>query len=61
METVDSMKEMDQINEYQVFKGHCKAKYNPKSKQITHAPKDYQKINVHLVSHASVTDATKLN
>ena len=41
--------EMDQINEYQVFKDNGKAKYNPKSKWITNAPQRYQKIKVHLV------------
>ena len=41
--------EMDQINEYQVFKDHGKAKYDPQSKRITNAPQGYQKIKVHLV------------
>ena len=41
--------EMDQINEYQVFKDHGKAKYNPKSNWITNAPQGYQKIEGHLV------------
>ena len=40
--------EMDQINEYQVFKEHGKAKYDPKSKQITNTPQGYHKIKVHL-------------
>ena len=39
--------DMDQINEYQVFKGHGKAKYDPKSKQITNAPQGYLNIKVH--------------
>ena len=30
--------EMDLFNEYQVFKDHDKAKYDPKSKWITNAP-----------------------
>ena len=41
--------EMDQINEYQVFKDHSKAKYDPKSKQIIKVPQGYQRIKVHLV------------
>ena len=40
---------MDQINEYQVFIDHGRAKYDPKSKRITSAPQGYQKIKVHLV------------
>ena len=39
-------KELDQINEYQVFIDHGRAKYDPKSKRITNAPQGYQKINV---------------
>ena len=35
---------MNQINEYQLFKDHGKAKHNPKSRQITNAPQGYQKI-----------------
>ena len=42
-------KELDQINDYQVFIDHERAKYDPKSKRITNAPQGYQKINVHLV------------
>ena len=42
-------KELDQINEYQVFIDHGRAKYDPKSKRITNAPQGCQKINVHLV------------
>ena len=30
--------EMDQIKEYQIFKVHGKAKYDPKSKRIINAP-----------------------
>ena len=41
--------EMGQINEYQVFKDHSIANYDPKSKQITNAPHGHQKIIVHLV------------
>ena len=40
---------MDQINEYQVFIDHGRAKYDPKSKRITNAPQGYKKIKVHLV------------
>ena len=43
--------EMDQINEYQVFKDHGKTKYNPKSKWITNAPQGYQKIKVFACQH----------
>ena len=39
---------MDQINEYQVFKDHGIALYNPKSKSIISAPQGYQRLNVHL-------------
>ena len=39
-------KELDQINEYQVFIDHGIANYDPKSKRITNAP---QGIKVHLV------------
>ena len=42
-------KELDQINEYQVFIDHGRAKYDPKSKRITNAPQGYHKIKVHLV------------
>ena len=42
-------KELDQINKYQVFIDHGRAKYNPISKRITNAPHGYQKITVHLV------------
>ena len=42
-------KELDQINDYQVFIDHVRAKYDRKSKRITNAPQGYQKINVHLV------------
>ena len=41
--------EMDQINEYQVFKDHGKAKQDPKPKKIINAPQGYQKIKVHLI------------
>ena len=41
--------EMGQINEYQVFKDHSKAKYDPKSKWIINPPQGYQKIKVHLI------------
>ena len=30
--------ELDQINKYQVFIDHCRAKYDPKSKRITNPP-----------------------
>ena len=42
-------KELDQINEYQVFIDHGIVKYDPKSKRITNAPQGYHKIKVHLV------------
>ena len=42
-------KELDQINEYQVFIDCGIAKYDPKSKRITNTPQGYQKIKVHLV------------
>ena len=42
-------KELDQINDYQVFIDHGRAKYDPKSKRITNAPQGYQKIKVPLV------------
>ena len=42
-------KELDQINEYKVFIDHGIAKFDPKSKRITNAPQEYQKIKVHLV------------
>ena len=42
-------KQLDQINEYQVFLDHRRAKYDPKSIKITNAPQGYQKIKVHLV------------
>ena len=42
-------KELDQINEYQVFLEHGIAKYDLKSKRITNAPQGYQKIKVHVV------------
>ena len=42
-------KELDQINKYQVFIDHGRAKYDPESKRITNAPQGYQKIKVHLV------------
>ena len=45
----------NQINEYQVFKDHGKAKYYPKSKQIINAPQGYQKIKVHLVAAHNLT------
>ena len=41
--------EMDQINEYLVFKDHGKAKYDPKLKKIINAPQGYQRIKVHLI------------
>ena len=41
--------EMDQSNEYKVFKDHGTAKYDPKSKWIINAPQVYQRIKVHLV------------
>ena len=44
-----TMKELDPINEYQVFIDHGRAKYDPKSKRITNAPHGYQKIKAHLV------------
>ena len=44
-----TLKEFDQINKYQVFIDHRRAKYVPKSKRITNAPQGYQKIKVHLV------------
>ena len=42
-------KELDQINDYKVFKDHGIAQYDPKSKRIINAPIGYQKIRVHLV------------
>ena len=42
-------KELDQINEYQVFIDYGIDKYDPKSKRITTAPQGHQKIKVHLV------------
>ena len=42
-------KELDQINEYQVFLEHGIAKYDLKSKRITNAPQGYQTIKVHVV------------
>ena len=42
--------EMDQINEYQVFQDHGKAKIDPKSRKVSNAPDGYQKIRVHLIS-----------
>ena len=42
-------KELDQINDYKVFKDHGIAQYDPKSKRIINAPIGYQKIKVHLV------------
>ena len=42
-------KELDQINDYKVFKDHGTAQYDPKSKRIINAPIRYQKIKVHLV------------
>ena len=42
-------KELDQINEYQVFIDDGRAKFDPKSKRITNAPQGYQKIKVHLI------------
>ena len=41
--------EMDRINEYQVFKDHGKAKYDPQSKRTINAPQGHQKIKVHLI------------
>ena len=40
---------MDQINEFQGFNEHGKAKYDPESKQIINAPHGCQKIKVHLI------------
>ena len=34
-------KELDQINEYEVFVDHGKAKCDPKSKRITNTPQRY--------------------
>ena len=42
-------KELDQLNKYQVFIDHGRAKHDPKLKHITNAPQGYQKIKVHLV------------
>ena len=42
-------KELDQINDYQVFIDQGIAKYDPKSERITNAPQGYQKIKLHLV------------
>ena len=42
-------KELEQINDYKVFKDHGTAQYDPKSKRIINAPIGYQKIKVHLV------------
>ena len=52
--------EMDQINEYQVFKDHGKAKYNPKAEQITTSPQGYQRIKIHLVLCESLMGTTEL-
>ena len=40
---------MDQINENKVFKDHGKAPYDPKSRKVSKAPSQYQKIRVHLI------------
>ena len=42
-------KELDQINEYKVFKDHGMTQSDPKSKRIINTSDDYQKIRVHLV------------
>ena len=52
--------EMDQINKYQVFKDHGKAKYDPKSKWIINAPQGYQKIKVHLIFACNMTGTPRL-
>ena len=54
-------KERNQINKYQVFKDHVRAKYDPKPKRITHAPWGYQKIKVHwtFACMLSMMDVTK--
>ena len=44
-----TMKVVEQINDYKVFKQHGTAQYDPKSKRIINAPIGYQKIKVHLV------------
>ena len=41
--------EMDQINEYKVFRDHRKAKIDPKFRKVSNAPEGYQKIRVHLI------------
>ena len=40
---------MDQINEYKVFQDHGKAQYDSKSRKVSNAPNEYQKIRVHLI------------
>ena len=42
-------KELDQINECEVFINHGRAKSYPKSKTVINAPQGYQKIKLHLV------------
>ena len=42
-------KELDQINDYKVFKDDGIAQYDPKSKRIINAPIGHQKIEVHSV------------
>ena len=42
-------KELDHINEYEVFIDYGRAQYDPKSKKMTNAPQGYQKMMVHLV------------
>ncbi len=41
--------EMDQIHEYHVFKDHGKAHIDNKTRKVLNAPKDHQKIRVHLI------------
>ena len=42
-------KELEQINDYKVFKDHGTAQYDPKSEKIINALIGYQKIKVHFV------------
>ena len=41
--------EMDQINEYKIFQDHGKGKIDPKSRKVSKASEEYQKIRVHLI------------
>ena len=41
--------EMNQINEYKVFKDHGKSQYDPKSRKVSNDPNGYQKIRVHVI------------